>query len=152
MNKPPKCTYVFGLVPQVPDLLFLLIWVLCGIDADQFPNRDAFLDLHDLGRWNKHWGLIDIFHVDHHGSSGSWELHCKGSLVGHFYVQGVLVLSLKIQTLGEKKNLGQHFVRRPVGIRRIIVKGPRLLPPKKSCFLREHLLGSLRPLQRLSEA
>lgn len=91
--------------PQVPDLLLLLVWVLCRIDADQFPNRDAFLGLNDLGRWNKHRGLIDVFHMDHHGGSGSWELHCKGGLVGHFYVQGVLVLSLKIQTLGEKKNL-----------------------------------------------
>lgn len=114
MNKAPKCTSVFGWPgarPQVPDLLVLLVWVLCGIDADQFPNRDAFLGLNDLGRWNKHRGFVDIFHMDHHGGSGCRELHCKGSLVGHFYIQGVLVLSLKIQTLGEKTNLRQHLVR-----------------------------------------
>lgn len=111
--------YLVDLVPrpQVPDFLFLLVWVLCGIDADQFPNRDAFLGLNDLGRWHKHGGLVDVLHVDHHGSRGGWELHCKGSLVGHFYVQGVLVLSLKIQTLGEKTTLRQHSVRWLVGVR-----------------------------------
>lgn len=107
--------------PQVPDLLFFLVWVLCRIDADQFPDRDAFLGLDDLGRWDKHRGFIDIFHMDHHGSSGSRELDGKRSLIGHFDVQGVLVLSLKIQTLGEKTSLRQHFVRWLVGIRRITV-------------------------------
>lgn len=134
---------------QVPDLLFLLVWVLCGIDTDQLPDRDALLGLDDIERWDKHRGLVDVFHVDHDGSSGSRELHCKGSLVGHVYIQCVLVLSLKIQTLGEKRNLRQHFVRWPVGTRRVKVKGPRLwqLPcpisylPQTLCFLRRHLLG-----------
>lgn len=122
--------YLADLVPssQVPDLLILLVWVLCSIDADQFPNRDTLLGLDDFGRWDKHRGLIDIFHVDHYGGSGSRELHHKGSLVGHFYEQGVLALSLKIQALGEKKQLRQHFVRWPLDIRRVTVKGPWLWP------------------------
>ena len=110
-NEQATHVYLCIWLTQVPDFLFLLVWVLCGIDADQFPNRDAFLGLNDLGRWHEHWGLVDVFHVDHHGSCGSWELHCKGSLIGHFYVQGMLVLSLKIQTLGEKQHLRQHLVR-----------------------------------------
>lgn len=124
--------------PQVPDLLLLLVWVLCSIDTDQFSNRDTLLGLNDFGRWDKHRGLIDIFHMDHYSSSGSWELHHKGILVGHLYVQGVLVLCLKIQALGEKKKLRQHFVRWPVD-RRVTVKGPCLwpatiLPPPIPCF------------------
>ena len=145
--------------PQVPDLLVLLVWVLGSIEADQFPNRDALLDLNHFGRWDKHRGLIDIFHVDHYGGSGCRELHHKGSLVGHFYVQGVLVLSLKIQALGEKRKLRQHFVKWPVDIRRVTVKRPRLWSTTillshslfHPCFLSGNLLGSLRPPQRPSE-
>lgn len=125
--------------PQVPDLLVLLVWVLGSIEADQFPNRDALLDLNDFGRWDKLRGLVDIFHVDHDSGSGCRELHHKGILVGHFYVQGVLVLSLKIQALGEKRKLRQQFVKWPVDIRRVTVKGPRLrsttiLPPPTPVF------------------
>ena len=99
--------YVADLVPssQVPDLLVLLVWVLGSIEADQFSNRDTLLDLNDFGRWDKHRGLIDIFHVDHYGGSGRREIQHKVSLIGHCYVQGVLVLSLKIQALGEKRKL-----------------------------------------------
>lgn len=61
--------------PQVPDLLFLLVWVLCGVDTDQFPNRDTLLDLDDFGRWDEHRGLVDVFHVHHYGGSGSGEFH-----------------------------------------------------------------------------
>lgn len=107
--------------PQVPDLLVLLIWVLGSIEADQFPNRDTLLDLNDFGRWDKHRGLIDIFHVDHYGGSGRREIQHKVSLIGHCYVQGVLVLSLKIQALGEKRKLRQQFVKWPVDISRVTV-------------------------------
>ncbi|KAL0622096.1 hypothetical protein AAY473_010437 [Plecturocebus cupreus] len=76
--------------------------VLCSVDTHGLPSGDALLDLNDFGRWDKHRCLIHILHVDHYGGCGGWELQHKGSLIGDFNVQGVLVLGLKIQSLGEK--------------------------------------------------
>lgn len=99
----------------VPDLLISLVRVLRSVGADRLPDRDALLDLDDFGGWDKHRCLIHILHTDYYGGRGGWELHHKGSLIGHFNVQGVLVFGLEVQALREKReeNLSHQFVRRP---------------------------------------
>lgn len=92
----------------LPDLLTPPVRILRRVGADRLPDRDALLDLDDLRGWDEHRCLVHIVHVDHYSGGRGWELHHKGSLVGHFDVQNVLVFGLEVQALRDKEEDLSH--------------------------------------------
>jgi hypothetical protein len=93
--------------------------------------------------------------VYHYGGCGGWELHHKRSLIGHFYVQSVLVLGLKIQALGEKKELNLPFCKGTCMCPKGHSEGTEAPPSKNPCLPcpkkpppSKHLVWLLTPSQR----